>query len=189
MSPLIALRKELADYPIGNLAKYSEIMEHSNLSASNEALSALAGQNTRNRTLVDPCFDHDSCGVGFVASVAGGPTHEIVQQGLIALGRLAHRGATAADGKSSDGVGLMTSVPRELLLQATGVELSPDRLLGVGMVFLPNDETRLEELLGRCLASHDLEILAWRDVPVSTDALGAIALGAMPRIRQVLDRR
>ena len=161
-------------------------MEHSNFSASHEAESANAGTTPRHRNLVNPMFDHDSCGVGFVASVAGGPTHKIVQQGLIALSRLAHRGATAADGKSSDGVGLMTAVPRELLLKAAGIELAADQLLGVGMVFLPKDETRLEEFLERCLASHDLEILAWRDVPVSTDALGAIALGAMPRIRQVL---
>ena len=156
-------------------------MEHPNYSAQNSAYPVNTG-----RSLVDPMFDHDSCGVGFVASVAGGPSHQIVEQALIALSRLAHRGATAADGKSSDGVGVMTSVPRELLLQATGVELAENRLLGVGMVFLPTDETRLEGLLERCLASHDLEILAWRDVPVSTNALGAIALGAMPKIRQVL---
>jgi glutamate synthase (NADPH/NADH) large chain len=156
-------------------------MDQSHHSDGIQAHPALQGRN-----LVDPIFDHDSCGVGFVASVAGGPTHEIVQHALTALSRLAHRGATAADGKSSDGVGLMTAVPRELLLNATGVELASDRLLGVGMVFLPSDETRLETILERCLASHDLEVLVWRDVPVSTDALGAIALGAMPKIRQVL---
>ena len=156
-------------------------MEHSNYSAQNPASPVNTG-----RSLVDPMYDHDSCGVGFVASVSGGPSHQIVEQALVALSRLAHRGATAADGKSSDGVGLMTSVPRELLLKATGVELAEDRLLGVGMVFLPADETRLEGLLERCLASHDLEVLAWRDVPVATEALGTIALGAMPKIRQVL---
>ncbi len=131
-------------------------------------------------------FDHDSCGVGFVASVAGRASHSIVEQALTALSRLAHRGATAADGKSSDGVGLMAAVPRELLLRATGVTLAGNRLLGVGMVFLPAEETRLEMLLERCLASHDLEVLAWRDVPKVPSALGRIALGAMPLIRQAL---
>jgi len=137
-------------------------------------------------TLLDERFDHDSCGVGFVASVAGVASHRIVEQALTALGRLAHRGATAADGKSSDGVGLMTAVPRDLLLRSTGLELAANRLLGVGMVFLPLEETRLEAALERCLASHDLEILAWRDVPLATEVLGRIALSAMPRIRQVL---
>ena len=141
---------------------------------------------TQTPTLVDECFDHDSCGVGFVASVAGEASHAIVQQALTALSRLAHRGATAADGKSSDGVGVMTAVPRKLLLGASGITLSDDRLLGVGMVFLPVEESGLESALTRCLASHDLEILAWRDVPVATEALGEIALGAMPRIRQAL---
>lgn len=156
-------------------------MDHPNSFADIQASPALAG-----RTLVDPMFDHDSCGVGFVASVTEGPSHEIVLLALTALSRLAHRGATAADGKSSDGVGLMTSIPRQLLLEAAGAELAPGRLLGVGMVFLPQDETRLEDTLERCLSSHDLAVLAWRDVPVQTEALGAIAYGAMPKIRQVL---
>ena len=137
-------------------------------------------------SLLDARFDHDSCGVGFVASVAGEASHGIVQKALTALSRLAHRGATAADGKSSDGVGLMTAVPRKLLLDATGVALDQDRELGVGMVFLPAEETRFEACLADCLAAQDLEILAWRDVPTVPSALGEIALAAMPRIRQVL---
>jgi glutamate synthase (NADPH/NADH) large chain len=142
------------------------------------------------RTLVDERFDHDSCGVGFVASVAGVASHGIVERALTALSRLAHRGATAADGKSSDGVGVMTAVPRALLLRAAGLDLDEDRLLGVGMVFLPAHdsglEAGLEAVLERCLGSHDLEILTWRDVPVAAEALGEIALSVMPRVRQAL---
>jgi glutamate synthase (ferredoxin) len=137
-------------------------------------------------SLVDSRFDSDSCGVGFVATTTRVPSHSILKDALIALARLAHRGATAADGKSSDGVGVMVAVPRELLLAATGVSLAEDRLLGVGVVFLPASESRAEGLLERCLASHDLEVLAWRDVPTRPEALGEIALSAMPKIRQVL---
>ena len=137
-------------------------------------------------SLIDPRFDHDSCGVGFVATLTGESSHRIVQHALTALGRLAHRGATAADGKSSDGVGIMTAVPRDLLLAESGANLSEHRLLGVGMIFLPLDETRVEATLERCLSSHDLEVLCWRDVPTAPEALGRIALGAMPCIRQVL---
>src|ERR1700730_19353180 len=68
-------------------------------------------------SLIDERFDHDSCGVGFVAAVDGAPSHVILQQALTALGRLAHRGATAADGKSSDGVGVMAAIPRALLVR------------------------------------------------------------------------
>jgi glutamate synthase (NADPH/NADH) large chain len=136
--------------------------------------------------LIDERFDHDSCGVGFVASIKATPSHKILQQALTALGRLAHRGATAADGKSSDGVGVMTAVPRLLLVRAEKLSIADDQILGVGMVFLPAEETRAEALIERCLVSQDLLVLGWRDVPVRTECLGEIALSTMPKIRQVL---
>ena len=80
----------------------------------------------------------------------------------------------------------MAAVPRELLLDATAIELAPEKLLGVGVLFLPEGETRAESVLTRCLASVDLKVLAWRDVPTRVEALGEIALSAMPKIRQVL---
>jgi glutamate synthase (ferredoxin) len=137
-------------------------------------------------SLIDERFDHDSCGVGFVASVDAVPTHKILEQALTALGRLAHRGATAADGKSSDGVGVMTAVPRAELVKAANLEIDDTQVLGVGMVLLPVGETRAEGLLERCLLSHDFKVLCWRDVPVCTEFLGEMALATMPRMRQVL---
>src|SRR5277367_5973571 len=97
----------------------------STLTRTSRGVFASQGVST---SLVDERFDHDSCGVGFVATVDALPTHAILQQALTALSRLAHRGATAADGKSSDGVGVMTAVPRELLLSAMEIELAKDRL-------------------------------------------------------------
>ena len=93
-------------------------------------------------TLLDPRFDHDSCGVGFVATLRNIPSHEILTQALTALARLAHRGAIAADGKSSDGVGIMTAIPREFLLASTGVSLDAGQPLGVGVVFFPSESSR-----------------------------------------------
>src|ERR1700733_3024833 len=87
-------------------------------------------------SLVDPRFDFDSCGVGFVAQLSGDPSHEILERALTALARLEHRGAVAADGKSSDGVGVMTAIPRDLFLLPLGIELSHDQPLGVAVVFL-----------------------------------------------------
>src|SRR6202045_1460894 len=109
-------------------------------------------------SLIDERFDHDSCGVGFVASVEGAPSHEILKQALTALGRLAHRGATAADGKSSDGVGVLAGIPRELLVREAGLTINSETLLAVGMVFIPQEETRAEAQLERCLQSHDLKV-------------------------------
>src|SRR5258705_12158646 len=137
-------------------------------------------------SLIDERFDHDSCGVGFVASVDGAPSHEILQQALTALGRLAHRGATAADGKSSDGVGVMTAIPRALLAKAANLEIDDKQLLGVGMLLLPVEETRAEWLIERCLVSHDFAVLCWRDVPVRPGWVGEVGLRTMPRGRQGL---
>jgi glutamate synthase (ferredoxin) len=137
-------------------------------------------------SLIDSRFDHDSCGVGFVASALGKSNHQILQHALTALSRLEHRGAVAADGASSDGIGLMTAIPRDLLLAATGENLRVDEKLGVGMVFWPKGEMRAESVLEQCLASQHLRTLVWRDVPTRTEILGEIALSTMPIIRQVL---
>src|SRR5664279_6258406 len=92
------------------------------------------------KNLLDSRFEHDSCGVGFVATLHGRSEHEILRLTLTALGRLAHRGAIAADGKSSDGVGVQTAVPRNYLLNQTGSFLRPEQPLAVGMLFFPNDD-------------------------------------------------
>ena len=138
------------------------------------------------RTLIDPMFDFDSCGVGFVAAVDGVATHRILEQAATALARLAHRGAVAADGKSSDGVGLMTAVPAEYLLKACGQTLEAGQVLGVGMVFLAAGDVGVEAVVERCLVSQDLKVVCWRDVPTEPGVLGEIALSTMPVIRQVL---
>src|SRR5580698_3025887 len=91
--------------------------------------------------LLDSRFDQDSCGVGFVATLRNQPSHEILTQALTALARLAHRGAIAADGKSSDGVGIMTAIPREFLLASAGISLDAGQPLAVGVVFFPGESS------------------------------------------------
>src|SRR3984885_6213643 len=137
-------------------------------------------------TLLDPRFDHDSCGVGFVATLRNIPSHEILTQALTALARLAHRGAIAADGKSSDGVGIMTAIPREFLLTSTGVSLDAGQPLAVGVVFFPSESSAGKQALEQALAAQELQVLAWRVVPTCEDVLGEIALSSIPVIRQVL---
>src|SRR6202789_857481 len=137
-------------------------------------------------TLLDSRFDHDSCGVGFVATLRNIPTHEILTQALTALSRLAHRGAIASDGKSSDGVGIMTAIPREFLLASTGVSLDAGQPLGLGVVFFPSESSAGKQALEQALAAQKLHVLAWRVVPTCEDVLGEIALSSIPVIRQVL---
>ena len=139
-------------------------------------------------SLLDPRFEFDSCGVGFVASLGTGADHPILEYALTALARLEHRGAVAADGASSDGVGVMTAVPRGYLLRTAGLPLPEQELLGVGMVFAPAGEVRCWAVLEESLRGTGCEVLGWREVPVEVGVLGDIALSTMPVIRQVLVR-
>ncbi len=144
---------------------------------------------SRGQSLLNPRFDHESCGVGFVASLRAASSHDIVRLALTALGRLAHRGAVAADRKSSDGVGILTSVPRALLLRQTAIALAAERPLAVGMLFLPQQESaasRDAQLFRECVSAQGLQWLAWRDVPIRHEVLGELALDSVPIIRQAL---
>jgi len=141
------------------------------------------------RSLIDPRFDFESCGVGFVATLTNQPSHDILEKALTALARLAHRGAVAADGKSSDGIGIHTAIPRELLLRSAGIALESEQTLAVGMVYLPADAelgvVAVRELESAVVA-QGFRVLGWRTVPTRPEILGEIALSTLPVIRQVL---
>lgn len=143
------------------------------------------------RTLYDPQFEHDSCGIGFVARINGQPGHDILTMALIALGNQAHRGAVAADAKTGDGSGILTQIPRALLLrelEQQGISASPSTL-AVGMLFLPQDSAAAEkscQIVAQALTEHGLTILGWRNVPIDESVLGQRAYEAMPFIRQVI---
>ena len=139
--------------------------------------------------LLNSRFEHESCGVGFVATLHGRSEHEILRLALTALGRLAHRGAIAADGKSSDGVGVQTAVPREYLLNQSKFFLRPSQPLAVGMLFFPQDEEQAQRDAQRfkaCIYAQGFEWLGWRDVPIAREVLGQIAASSLPVIRQAL---
>ncbi|WP_109484728.1 glutamate synthase large subunit [Occallatibacter savannae] len=137
-------------------------------------------------SLIDPRFDFDSCGVGFVAQLSAEPSHQILQHAVTALGRLEHRGAVAADGKSSDGVGVTTRIPREWLLEQCGLWLDESSPLGVAVVFLPKDDTAQRTELESALFEQDIEVLSWRPVPIRPEVLGAIAESSRPEIWHLL---
>ncbi|HEX4285206.1 MAG TPA: glutamate synthase large subunit [Terracidiphilus sp.] len=137
-------------------------------------------------SLVDPRFDFDSCGVGFVAQLSGEPSHQILQHALMALSRLEHRGAVAADGKSSDGVGVTVVIPRTWFLAQTGVVLPDWKPLGVGVVFLPEDDAAQRTEIEAALAAQGIETLKWRPVPVRPEVLGEIANSMRPAMWHLL---
>src|SRR5206468_6423253 len=73
--------------------------------------------------LYDPAFEHDSCGVAFVADVAGRASHQVVAHGLAALLRMDHRGARGAEPNTGDGAGITIQVPDALCRAVAGTAL------------------------------------------------------------------
>ncbi len=147
---------------------------------------AVAAPSYLENSLIDPRFDTDACGVGFVAQLSGEPSHSVLKHALTALARLEHRGAVAADGKSSDGVGVTTAIPRSWFLKQVELTLPDANPLGVAVLFLPEDDSAQRDELETNLAVQDIEILRWRPVPVRPEALGEIANSSRPAIWQVL---
>ncbi len=142
--------------------------------------------------LYDPGFEHDACGVGFVAESRRGPSRRVVPLALAALAAMAHRGALGADARTSDGSGLSLPLGPELLERLTarlgGPKLDPGRL-AVGMVFLPLAAAArgaAASLVERCLAAEGLAVAGWRNVPVDANVLGDQAAATQPVIRQVI---
>ncbi len=141
--------------------------------------------------LYDPRFEHDACGVGFVATT-GGRSHTILERALEAVANLTHRGAVSADGKSGDGAGVLTQVPYRLLLpdlHRLKVRVPRHTDLGVGMIFLPRDnprQARARAIIEEAIIKEGLVLFGWRGVPVSITALGDEAARTRPEIEQVL---
>jgi glutamate synthase (ferredoxin) len=140
---------------------------------------------------LDPWREYDACGVGFVARVSGERSSAIVRLALQALGRLAHRGAAAAD-SSGDGAGVLTQIPQALFYRhaAThGLALAPGQPFAVGAFFLPREAPALERAVGiveAVLSGQGLPLLAWRDVPMDLGVLGASARATCPTIRHAI---
>src|ERR1700728_3275245 len=93
--------------------------------------------------LYNPDFEHDACGVGFIARIGAEPNHEVIEKACAALKALAHRGAIDADAVTGDGAGLLTQIPYELLREHLAERRQPlfrNSDLGVGMIFLPRGD-------------------------------------------------
>ncbi len=139
--------------------------------------------------LYHPEHEHDACGVAFVAQLDGVPRHSIVAQGLEALRNLDHRGATGADEAAGDGAGILIQVPDAFLRSELEVRLPEQGGYAVGMAFLPvdADERRAaKDAIAGIAAEEELEVLAWREVPVRTDTLSPVSLGVMPHFEQLV---
>ena len=146
--------------------------------------------------MYDPVNEHDACGVGFVAHMKGQKSHSIVEQGLLILKNLDHRGAVGADPLQGDGAGILIQIPDQLYreeLAKQGITLPQAGEYGVGMVFLPQEAaSRLacQEEIERAVRGEGQIVLGWRDVPVNRDMpMSPAVKGKEPVIRQIFVAR
>ncbi|MFH8663416.1 glutamate synthase large subunit [Streptomyces anulatus] len=136
--------------------------------------------------MYDPRNEHDACGVGFVATLTGVASHELVEQALTVLRNLEHRGATGSEPDSGDGAGILCQVPDAFLRAETPFELPEAGSYAVGIAFLPSDDsTEAVRTIEEIAAQEGLKVLGWRDVPVTPALLGNGARATMPEFRQV----
>ena len=137
--------------------------------------------------LYDSSFEHDACGVGFIANIDGSKSHDIVEQSIRILVNLEHRGAVGGDMKTGDGAGLLMQIPDAFFRRVLPFELPPAGSYGVGFFFLPQDEVkaaRAREIVEESAVSEGGNLLGCREVPVCEEALGETALEVMPRMEQ-----
>ena len=137
--------------------------------------------------LYNPDFEHDACGVAFVATLDGVPTRKIVDQAITALENLDHRGAVGAEENTGDGAGLLCQVPDRFLRAKVDFTLPAAGAYAVGIVFLPAVGERGERvrLIEELIEEEGLTLLGWRTVPVDASMIGPTALACMPTFRQV----
>ncbi|MDO9444958.1 MAG: glutamate synthase subunit alpha, partial [Dehalococcoidia bacterium] len=147
--------------------------------------------------LYNPAFEHDACGVGFIVNLKGKHSHQIVQDGILALENLNHRGASGAEPNTGDGAGLLIQVPDAFFRHECanlGINLPDAGEYGVGLLFTPKHEANRQQvmtLFTGLAEEEDLHVLGWRDVPTDSAKadVGASALAAEPHMLHVFVQR
>ena len=145
--------------------------------------------------LYDPAYEHDACGIGFVAHIHGVRSRDVVAKSLELLDNLSHRSAVAADACTGDGAGILLQLPHVFLRRvcgSAGISLPDAGSYGVGMVFLPAkiaDRAACERVIERIVADEGCSVLGWRDVPVDDDTLSVPTRRARPAMRQIFVAR
>ncbi|MGW4631432.1 glutamate synthase large subunit [Nocardia sp. NPDC004415] len=138
--------------------------------------------------LYDPAFEHDACGVAFVADMHGRRSRDIVDKAITALLNLEHRGAAGAEPNSGDGAGILIQLPDKFFRAVVDFELPPVGSYASGIAFLPQarrEAARAAYGVEKIVVEEGLAVLGWREVPIEESSLGALARDAMPTFRQI----
>ena len=131
-------------------------------------------------------YEHDACGVGMVVNIHGNKSHDLVDNALRVLENMEHRGAETRD-KTGDGAGILLQIPHEFIL-LQGIPVPEKGKYGTGLVFLPKDTKRQDELLSIMIEEIEREgltLMHLRNVPTCPEVLGVGARAVEPDIKQV----
>jgi len=145
--------------------------------------------------LYHPQNEHDACGMGFVASIRGEKSHEIIRKGIEVLINLTHRGAAGCDPETGDGAGILIQIPHVFFARECGElgwQLPASGAYGVAMCFLPvekHSRLQCEGVFERISQEEGVKVLGWRDTPVNGDAIGREARNSQPYIEQLFVTR
>lgn len=138
--------------------------------------------------LYSPEFEHENCGAGFICSLTGKRSNDIIHKALEILVKLEHRGAVSADGVTGDGAGILIDIPHKFFEKTCDFSLPNPGDYAVANVFLPKKENQRDFCIGVFeseIKKQDLNLLGWRDVPVNSDVLGQIASTTEPYVKQI----
>ncbi len=140
--------------------------------------------------LYDSRFEHDNCGIGAVVNIRGEKSHQLISDALKIVENLEHRAGKDAEGKTGDGVGILTQISHRFfkkVCQNAGIEIGGEREYGVGMFFFPQDElkrSQAKKMFEIIVEKEGMKFLGWRDVPTAPQVLGETARSCMPVICQ-----
>ena len=147
-----------------------------------------------NYGLYNSSFEHDACGIGFVADIKGNKSHQTISDALTVLENMEHRGACGCENNTGDGAGIMIQMPHDFFAEEStklGFVLPEFGKYGVGVVFFPKNEEHYEEarkLFLKCADELNLKVLGYRKVPVNDSEIGFTALSVEPHIEHVFIR-
>jgi len=145
--------------------------------------------------LYDPQFEHDSCGVGFIAQIKGQKSHDMIRHGIEILENLAHRGACGCDPETGDGAGILIQMPDAFFrkeLAKNDLRLPTIGDYGAGLVFLPtslDDRNVIESWTEHIIHEEGQKIIGWREVPHEPTRIGRVARSVMPAFKQLFIAR
>ncbi|WP_077407063.1 glutamate synthase large subunit [Cellulophaga omnivescoria] len=135
-----------------------------------------------------PDFEHDNCGAGFICSLKGKKSNDIIHKALEILDKLEHRGAVSSDGKTGDGAGILIDIPHDYFVEVCNFTLPEPGEYAVANIFLPQKENQRDfciSVFEENIKKQGLKLLGWRDAPVNKNVPGRIAMETEPFVKQI----